>query len=94
MQFLHAACFSPVLSTTLQTVRNNNFYTWPSFTLHNIKKHLPKSTATVKGHLDQLRKNARTTKLREAVEHVDKPAPAQEPKKHALFLALGLCDSE
>eukprot|EP00957_Ditylum_brightwellii_P007778 588696-Ditylum_brightwellii.AAC.1 len=94
VQFLHASCFSPVPSTTINAIRHNNLYTWPSFTAHNIKKYLPKSTATVKGHMDRLRKNAQSTKLKEALEHVDEPAPIQEDKTNALFVALGVTDAD
>jgi hypothetical protein len=39
---------------------------WEFFILagkHAVEKHLSKSTSTTKGHLNQLRQNARTTKI-------------------------------
>eukprot|EP00957_Ditylum_brightwellii_P070580 5362610-Ditylum_brightwellii.AAC.1 len=83
VQFLHASCFSPVPSTTINAIKNNNFYTWPSFTAHNMRKYLSKSTATAKGHMDRLRKNVCSTKLRAALEHVEDPPPKQENKTNA-----------
>ena len=56
LRFLHATCFSPTLSTWVQAVKNNNFVTWPAVTVKNIQKHMDTPPATVKGHLDQLRK--------------------------------------
>jgi hypothetical protein len=32
----------------------------------NVEKHLSKSTSTAKGHLNQQRQNARTTKIKDA----------------------------
>jgi hypothetical protein len=60
IKFLHMACFSP--STLIQAIDNGNFTTWPMFTSENIRKHLPKSEATVLGHLDQQGKNTQSTK--------------------------------
>jgi hypothetical protein len=62
IQYLHAACFSPVTSTWLRAIRNNNFVTWPGVSTQSVNKHLPKSIATAQGHLDQAPKNRRSTK--------------------------------
>ena len=51
--FLHAACFSPVVSTFLHAVKNNHFITWPGLTPQLITKHLTKKIAAAKGHLNQ-----------------------------------------
>lgn len=64
VQFLHAACFSPVPSTLIKAIDNGHFATWPSFTAANVRRYLPKSPATVKGHLNQVRKNQRSTKTK------------------------------
>jgi hypothetical protein len=61
MAFLHSACFSPVPSTLIQAIDNGHFTSWPGFSSHNIKHHLPKSLATAYGHLDQKRKGIRST---------------------------------
>jgi len=55
VQFLHAALFSPVPSTLLKAIRNGHFATWPGLTAANVSKHLPKSMAMAKGHLNQVR---------------------------------------
>jgi hypothetical protein len=62
LQYLHAACYSPVTSTWLQAIRNNNFITWPGVTAPAVSKHLPPSIATTQGHLDLAPKNRRSTK--------------------------------
>ena len=60
--FLHAAAFSLPPSTWIQTIKNNQFATWPNVTTKNVRKYLPDLVATAKGHLDRLRKNLRSTK--------------------------------
>ncbi len=62
VKFLHAACFSPATSTFLRAFKNGNFITWPGLTEKLITKFLPTSEATIKGHLNQERKNQQSTK--------------------------------
>jgi hypothetical protein len=64
INYLHAACFSPVKSTWIMAIKNGNFLSWSGLTEHAVKKHLSKSTATTKGHLNQQRQNARTTQIK------------------------------
>jgi hypothetical protein len=64
INYLHAACFSPVKSTWITAIRNGNFLSWPGLTEHAVEKHLSKSTATTKGHLNQQRQNARATQIK------------------------------
>ena len=60
-RFLHATAGSPVPSTFITAI-NQGFYTsWPGLTADLIRTHLPKSEATVKGHLDRQRQFARST---------------------------------
>eukprot|EP00957_Ditylum_brightwellii_P170385 12969201-Ditylum_brightwellii.AAC.1 len=44
--------------------------------------------------MDRLRKNAHSTKLRAAFEHVDDPPPKQENKTNAVFVALGVTETD
>jgi hypothetical protein len=55
--YLHAACGSPVPSTWMKAIRNGHFATWPGLTAKLVKDKLPKSIATVKGHLNRQQKN-------------------------------------
>jgi hypothetical protein len=64
INYLHAACFSPVKSTWITAIKNGNFLSWPGLTEHAVEKHLSKSTATKKGHLNQQLQNARTTQIK------------------------------
>jgi hypothetical protein len=58
LAFLHASCFSPVPSTLLAANDASNLSSWPGFIAALVTKHLPKWPATIKGHLQQQRKNA------------------------------------
>jgi hypothetical protein len=62
---LHAACLSPVKSTWIAAIKNGNFTSWPGLTERVVEKHLSKSSATVKGHLNHRRMNTRSTKIKE-----------------------------
>lgn len=46
--------------------------------------------ATVKGHMDRLRKRAHRTQLKEALTHEHEPPPKQENKTNAVLVALGV----
>jgi hypothetical protein len=66
INYLHAACFSPVKSSWIKAIKNGNFSSWLGLNEHNVEKYLSKSTSTTKGHLNQQRQNARTTKIKDA----------------------------
>ena len=60
-RYLHASCFSPVNSTWTRAIKNNHFQSWPGLTQRLVDKHLPLSTATVRGHLHKQRQNLQST---------------------------------
>jgi hypothetical protein len=64
VKFLHAACFSPTTATWTKAINHGFFRSWPMLTAKTVRQHLPKSVATAMGHLDQSRKNQRSTKPR------------------------------
>jgi hypothetical protein len=66
INYLHAACFSPVKSTWIEAIKNGNFSSWPGLNEHSVEKYMYKSTSTAKGRLNQQRQNARTTKIKDA----------------------------
>jgi hypothetical protein len=73
INYLHAACFSPVKSTWITAIKNGNFASWTGLTEHAVEKHLSKFTSTTKCHLNQQRQNARTTKIKDAKVIVTEP---------------------
>ena len=50
-QFLHSACFSPVVDTWCKAIYAGYFTTWPCLTSKPVRKHLPKSIETSEDHL-------------------------------------------
>eukprot|EP00957_Ditylum_brightwellii_P128091 9769779-Ditylum_brightwellii.AAC.1 len=85
IQYLHGACFSPTKSAWIKTIKQGHFPTWPGLTAEMVKKHLPKTIASAKGHLQQQRKNLRSTKKIPEPEHIekDKIDTKTEPKEDA-----------
>jgi hypothetical protein len=75
---------SPIYVDFRNTTR---FYqSWPGLTAAAIRKHLPKSEATTKGHLDQSRKNLRSTKTDDMdLEEEQEPNNTQT---HQIFAAI------
>eukprot|EP00804_Cyclotella_cryptica_P008989 CCRYP_003095-RA/>CCRYP_003095-RA protein AED:0.22 eAED:0.22 QI:0/0/0/1/1/1/7/0/754 len=62
IKWMHAVCGYPVKSTWLKAVQAGNFIGWPLLTVCNIQKYFPETVETPKGHLNQSRKNVRSTK--------------------------------
>jgi hypothetical protein len=87
MNYLHAACFSPVKSTWIKAIKNGNFSSWPGLNEHNVEKYLSKSTSTAKGHLNQQRQNARTTKIKDAELIDQEPDPDRGIKTQYVYAA-------
>jgi hypothetical protein len=54
-------------------IKNGNFSSWSGLAEHDVEKHLSKSTSTTKGHVNQQRQNARTTKIKDAQVLVTEP---------------------
>ena len=63
LQFLHRAAFIPVVLTWKNSINAGYFTMWPGLTSELVRKHLPKSLATAKGHLKQTEQNVRSTKI-------------------------------
>ena len=62
IKWMHAVCGYPVKSTWLRAVKAGNFVGWPLLTEKNVNKYYPDTDETQKGHLNQTRKNTRSTK--------------------------------
>ena len=102
IRYLHAACFSPVPSTWIKAIKNNNFQTWPALTETLVKNHLPISTATVQGHLHKQKQNLQSTKLSnnstptesEYQEEQDVFPPQPQPNEKSHHVAYMLIDKD
>ena len=60
--FAHAALFSPALSTLQLALDRGYISQFPGLTAQSLRKYPPSSIPMIKGHLDQSRKNQRSTK--------------------------------
>ena len=61
-EFLHGCGGSPVPSTFITAIKNNQYLSWPGLTSDLIRKHLPPNRATTKGHLHQESQHLQSTK--------------------------------
>eukprot|EP00804_Cyclotella_cryptica_P025596 CCRYP_002824-RB/>CCRYP_002824-RB protein AED:0.38 eAED:0.38 QI:0/-1/0/1/-1/0/1/0/350 len=59
---MHAVCGYPVKSTWIKAIKAGNFVGWPLLTEKTVAKYYPDTDETPKGHLNQTRKNVRSTK--------------------------------
>jgi hypothetical protein len=60
--FAHATLFSPALSALEQALTRGYITNFPGLTAATLRRHPPTSIPMVKGHIDQTRKNQRSTK--------------------------------
>ena len=56
VKFAHAALFLPSISTLKKALDRNYIVNFPGLTAQTLRRHPPSSVATIKGHIDQLRK--------------------------------------
>jgi hypothetical protein len=61
VRFAHAALFSPALTALQKALDRNFIHDFPGLTSLTLRNYPPPSIATIKGHLDQSRKNQRPT---------------------------------
>ena len=59
---MHSVCGYPVKSTRIKAIKAGNFTGWTMLNKCNVSKYYPETTETPKGHLNQTRKNVRSTK--------------------------------
>ena len=65
---MHAVCGYPVKSMWLKAIAAGNFIGWPLLNVRNVKMYYPETTETPKSHLNQTRKNVRSTKVSETTD--------------------------
>jgi hypothetical protein len=61
IQFIHQCLFSPTVDTLCKAIDNNQLIGFPPITSSQVRKYLPESTATAKGHMNRLHKGTRST---------------------------------
>ena len=62
IKWVHVVCGYPVKSTWIKAIKVGNFTGWLMLNERNVTKYYPETTETPKVHLNQTRKNVRSTK--------------------------------
>jgi hypothetical protein len=63
--------FSPTIDTFCKAIDNDQLIGFPPITSSQVRKYLPESTATAKGHMNRLQKGTRlTTKQRHSNQQI------------------------
>jgi hypothetical protein len=65
IKWMHVVCGYPVKSTWLKAVKAGNYICWPMLTECKVNKYYPETSETSKGHMNQTRKNVRSTKAKQ-----------------------------
>ncbi len=65
IKWVHAVCGYPVKLTWLKAIKVGNYIGWPMLTERNVNKYYPETSETPKGHMNQRRKNVRSTKAKQ-----------------------------
>ena len=79
IKFLYAALGSPSISTLISAIKNGYLKTWPGLTTQAVTKYITTSDASVKGHMDRIRKNIRSTKASiDKIETLDSTIKTKE----------------
>jgi hypothetical protein len=89
INYVRGAGFSPVKSTWISAIKNGNFTSWPGLTEQSVDKYLSKSLKTGKGHPNQQRMHARSTKIKEEEDCVNETETALNNglKTHCVYAA-------
>jgi hypothetical protein len=76
-----------VQDTWIKAIQHGNFATWPSITVANLRKYIPKSDATAKGHMNEIRQNIRYTQP-DIVEPTLESDMVQEEKCNYIYASI------
>jgi hypothetical protein len=86
IQFLHQCAFSPPPSTWIRAINNQQFASWPGLTADAVRKYLPDSTATAKGHMKKTPANVRSTRPKPPTITVNVPSNLTVPRNARIKL--------
>ena len=69
IKYLHQACWSPTVDTWCKAIDRGYLATFPGLTAAAVRKHLPPSIATTKGHMRKSRQHVRSTTAQPTIAH-------------------------
>ena len=83
IKFIHQCLFSPTVDTLCKAIDNNQLIELPHLTLKIVRKYLPDSTATAKGHMNRTKCGLRSTTKSQAfkadeIEKYFRPEPNED----------------
>ena len=86
---MHQCLFSPTIDTLCKAIDNDQLIGFPHLTSALVRKYLPESTATAKGHMKRLRQHTRSTTKNPSNEDIidqDFRPPANDKAEVELFI--------
>jgi hypothetical protein len=85
--YLHDCCFSPVQDMWIKVIEKGHFSTWPVLIVDNFCNYLPKYDAMVKGYMNQIRQNIKSTQPKVAAPEPE-PDMVQEEKCRYVYITV------
>ncbi len=94
IKFIHQCMFSPTLETFCKAIDNDQLIGFPPITSNQVRKFLPESTATAKGHMNRTRKGVRSTTKHVQPEYIeaDFRPPIDEEANVELFIGATIAE--
>ena len=84
IKWMHAVYRYPVKSTWIKAIKSDNYVGWSMLTELNVSKYYPETNKTPNSHLNQSRKNVRSTKPKRVPLEVPKQ-PHPKDKMHLTY---------
>ncbi len=85
IKWMQAVYGCPIELTWLKAIKAGNYVGWPMLAECNIQKYYPKTIKTTKGHLNQTRKNVRSTKAKAAPLETCNTSHLHGKKVHSVY---------
>jgi hypothetical protein len=94
IQYIHQCMFSPTIETFCKAIDNDQLIGFPPITSSQVRKYLPESTATAKGHMNRKRKGIRSTTKPPTAEYIeaDFRPPIDEEAAVELFIGATIAE--
>ena len=86
--WMHTVCRYPVKSMWIKYIKAGNYVGWPMLTERNVVRYYPETNETPKGHLNQSRKNVRSTKPKHIPLKVTKTSTLQGQKARDIYTSV------
>ena len=87
IKWMHAVCGYPVKSTWLRAIKAGNYVGWRMVTERNVSKYYPETEEIAKGHMNQTRKNLRSTKVKHVPFKIAKYPEMRGKKTQDVFIS-------